>query len=176
MSVLFIILLLMCVWHFVIQAIFIPNQAHDSKYKLYALRDRLRRLYIDGKIEKSEFQNLDEFASKAIKLYRNVTLFDIIFTKTPKEKRESRSSKQLKTIFNCQDEDYIQVRNGMFTVSFKNAFHNSLGWLPYVIIPSVFYFLYAIVMHKRQEIKAKLENRSNIVVISGGDLPLGSYC
>ena len=86
MNVLFIILLLMCAWHFVVQAIFIPNQAHDSKYKLYALRDRLRRLYIDEKINKNEFQNLDEFVSKAIKLYKNVTFYDLVFAKRPKSR------------------------------------------------------------------------------------------
>lgn len=176
MNILFIILLLICAWHFVVQAIFIPNQAHDSKYKLYELRDNLRRLYIEGKIEKIEFQNLDDFATKAIKLYKFVTFYDIIFNKTPNGKSESKSNKQLDSIFNCQNEDYIQIRNKMFAISFKNAFHNSLGWLPYIIVPAVIYFLYVLLMHKRHETKERLRNKSNFVVISGGNLTTGSYC
>ena len=81
MYILVVIFLVLCAWHYFAQAILIPNQAHDSKYKLYAERDELRRLYIVGEITPTEFNHLDKFASNAIKLYRNVSLFDLIFFK-----------------------------------------------------------------------------------------------
>lgn len=167
MNILFVVLILMFAWHFVVQAIFIPNHAHDSKYKLYALRDKLRRLYIKGSVNQSEFIILDEFTSNAIKYYRNVTLYDILGIKKSSSEVDKKTGEQMKSLLNCEKNEYVQIRDEVFSLSFKNAFHNSLGWLPYLIVPTIMIFVYLVVSRQFTQKKADLKKRSSIVVLEG---------
>lgn len=139
MEALFLGFLVLSVWHFVVQSIIIPNNSHDHKYELFEKRDNLRMLFIEKRINQSEFQILDTYYSNLIFRFKQVTAVDVFF-KTIKsikyrdERKQEIFEEKMRVLNSCKNEEYIDIKKFAFKSSIKISLMNSLGWLPYLSI------------------------------------------
>lgn len=130
------ILALLAMWHFAIEAIVAPAERAIIRLKLFAVRDRLRRMAADGLTREAEFEEAQLKINTLIRLVPIIDPFMIIewsfklrVDKELAEKIEQRQN-AFEEIASKEVKDLVFSANKITLSAVKV---NSLSWYVYII-------------------------------------------
>lgn len=135
---LFVALVALALWHFVYEGIFLPSARFRLRFKLFALRDRLRNLKADNPRQcgPAAFDILDESLNWQIEHQYQLTI-SLLRGANRRYYSDSSFAKQVNDrvarLNECQLPEYIEIRRlagGLFQ---EAAFLNSGSWLIFAI-------------------------------------------
>jgi hypothetical protein len=139
MSVAVIILIIFAIFHFIYEMIILPNVRLGMRYKLFALRDQLINLQIEGKgnIDNDVFLVLENTISTTI---GRLPYFSIsMFLRTIEQHQSDSDLKDLikrrkELIESCPNEAIKEVNKETLKIAHKAFLYNSGGWLSTIVI------------------------------------------
>jgi hypothetical protein len=146
MGTLTVILFVLAMWHFVYESLLLPTIRLKYRYKLFELRDQLRRLSIknDPEINKDVLGLVDHAISTSISRlpFLSITLlFSAKKTVLSNEALRKKVEKQLDDIKACKSREVQDIFDLTTKYSGSVVIANSGGWIPYlmaILIPVLF--------------------------------------
>jgi hypothetical protein len=171
MTILISILLFLAVWHFSYEGIIAPVLRHGLRYKLFALRDRLRMLDIDGAISKKDeeiYHVLDGTICYVLDTMNYLNFLNY-FTKK-KAHGDKKLRKRLnyfdKLLDESENKELVEIHKLLLRNSFNAFAINNGGWAIYLIAPILLFLLIKSVGVFVFSIKSKLFNITKTMVYS----------
>jgi hypothetical protein len=161
MSILFIILFAMSVFHFVYEGIIIPSLRLSLRFKLFAIRDQLRRFKAENEISDEIFFLLNDSINNAIRLIPHVTLGVVVKAlKDLIDNAELRRKVEAKIalIENCGIKELQQIRQASNDVMRKAFLANSFAFMIYLLPISAIVALSSLVIKKVKNLFKYLMN------------------
>lgn len=148
MAYIFITIFILSAWHFVYDGILLPSFRLELRYKLYALRDRLRMLKCDHDAEISDevFNNLQESIVSILHILPGITvslLMDVQKEFRADETLKRRIEARRALLRTCKVKEVHEVKAGIYGITTKALILNTGGWLPLLIVPIVVGFIVA---------------------------------
>lgn len=171
MYLLITVLLILAVAHLTYESIVLPTIRLANRYKLFALRDRLRYLthQHNNKISDQVFEIVDSSINNTLTLlpHFTVSVYLASFKKfSEKSDLTKKSEARMNTVNNCEIEEVRQIANKASSYLFQTLIYNSLALLilsaPIVIIIEIIRSLF-------REIKKTTTN----IVFTKGSIDLG---
>lgn len=130
-------LLAAAVWHLIYETIILPSLRLELRFKLFGLRDRLRRFKAEHSKQcpDTAFELLDDSVSWHTQNIHRLT-FGMAFAANQKMKADPKFrehvEKQLKALDNCQLPEFVELRKLRGELLVLTFAANSGGWLIYV--------------------------------------------
>ncbi|MCC7307708.1 MAG: hypothetical protein IT173_09080 [Acidobacteria bacterium] len=146
MTVIFLIFVGLVVYHFIIEGIIAPSERSKIRLKLFGLRDQVRMAKIAYKHEFDNelYDHLQAHANKSIHLLHNyniVGLWSALRAERRKEPLSKTVAERMSRFYRLLEQSTVpelgvlHLKSLFFTV--LGFIFNSLGWLPYIVIPVV---------------------------------------
>jgi hypothetical protein len=137
MSYFLIIFLLLCAYHFILDGIIAPSFRLSIRYKLFALRDELRRVKIEQgeKLDDSVFQISDEAMCRSINNLSNLTIYSLFMNKKhikANENLRQELNQRISKIENCKNLRIKELNDRAAVYSAKALLVNSWAWALYL--------------------------------------------
>ncbi|HZL44859.1 MAG TPA: hypothetical protein VFC28_01415 [Opitutaceae bacterium] len=150
-TVLFLALAAMTVLHFVYEAIVLPSVRASRRFRLFALRDRLRNLrFASGiSINDEAFSALDSSLSWQLENQHRLTFSMIISANNSyidDKKFRSEVDRTSKAIGNCQIQEFLAIRQQAAEHMVGTIAWNCGGLLGYFLPPASVYFSMRLIM------------------------------
>ncbi len=138
MNTAFLILLFLAVLHFIYEGIIAPSIRLNLRYKLFSIRDDLRRLRIvhGENIEKELFHNLQSSINNAISLLNRVDLILMVKVHMALEKDKALSEdlkKRMKLLDNCPIEEVKEAKAATNRIVGYALLANTGMWVLYLL-------------------------------------------
>ncbi len=137
-SYLLIILALLAAWHYFYEAALLPMLRQNVRFKMFALRDRLRWLKHEQRrsVNDEVFQMTDEALSWLIENPDDVSIYFYMET-ARREKTDAAFRAEIErrraVLNSCRLHDFIEIRIATANL-FRELFGiNCLGWTPYIL-------------------------------------------
>lgn len=140
MAYLIIIITILSVIHLIYESTILPNFRLQMRYKLFALRDRLRMLKINdpNSINDEEFNYLQESANTAILFLRHLSIssiFQYFYEVKKNADLGQRIQSRQKLIKNCANEEYQRIAYEIAGLTTLTFVANSLMLLLLLLLP-----------------------------------------
>ena len=136
MTVLIVLIVLLAVWHFLVESIIVPSARAALRLRLFALRDELRNMRVDGTATEEEFEEAQRIANNAIRLAPTFDEFALakwrIALKSNPEMAE-RIARRQKHFESVASKAVLDVMQRVHKVAIKSLGFNSLGWFIYFV-------------------------------------------
>lgn len=141
MAALFIIFVIIAIYHFVVESIILPNSRLKLRYDLFELRDRLRVLKLkeSNGINDELFSHLDKSICSTINnlsQYRISLLVRAQQRFDNDEKLRQKIEKTKKLFEQCEVEEISKIRKELLKLTIVATATNSMGWA-YVVLPII---------------------------------------
>lgn len=150
MATIIFILILLAAYHWIYEAIVMPNIRHEMRYRFFELRDRLRSLKIhDEKLPSEVFQQVDYSINSSIKHLPYLSFSVLIEARKAfdgDEKLKNTISKKVDLIRSCENKDVIEISEENTRLTAISLFLNSGSWLIY-LIPFIIIGIFAREVH-----------------------------
>ena len=136
MSFLILIICLLAMWHFVVESIVVPSARAALRLRLFALRDELRNLRVEGGAAEDEFDEAQRLINNAIRLAPTFDAFALaqwqhsLRANPEMAERIERRQKHFESIASKPVMDVIYRARKVAVTSLG---FNSLGWLIYFV-------------------------------------------
>ena len=132
------VLILIALWHFVIEAIILPAARQEIRNQLFVLRDQLRKLIIsrEGKYDDELVRNLHDSVNFLINRIHRVTLVNqyLITKKIHNDDELRREIEEHHNYLGSKSTPEVQEVYREASRIVRNLFFvNSSGWLVYVV-------------------------------------------
>ncbi|MEB2401359.1 MAG: hypothetical protein OZ927_17630 [Alcaligenaceae bacterium] len=133
-----ILLMILSVYHYVIQTAIIPSLRSTLRYKAFALRDEIRELKIEhGKsMPDSIFHDLQDSINFIISEIWRINIINIIVAdKSLREDKEAENRIKQKIVMldSCELSQVHEIRRKMAMISMQALTVNMLGWWVYIV-------------------------------------------
>ncbi|WP_026641157.1 hypothetical protein [Bordetella petrii] len=138
MEYLIIIMMVLAVYHFVLQAALIPTWRSFVRYEAFALRDELRALKMNRgeDLPDAVFYSLQGSANFLIADMWRITIFNLIAARRVLDSDpdvRKRVNDRLGSLDKCNMPEVIGLRKRMTRLSIKAAAINAAGWWIYIV-------------------------------------------
>ncbi|MEO7796391.1 MAG: hypothetical protein ABIY47_01555 [Opitutaceae bacterium] len=144
-------------WHFVYEGILAPSYRLKIRFKLFALRDRLRTLRMENPAQCGlvAFEILDESICWQMEHQHELTM-PLVRASNKRYYSDPEFAKQVNErvaeLNECRLNEYIEIRRGAGELFQDAAYSNSGGWLIFAV-PTAFTFVFA---SKMAEVSGRL--------------------
>lgn len=144
MTTLFLIFVVLVVFHFIVEGIIAPSERSKIRLQLFALRDEIRMTKIDyGNTFNNElYDHLEAHANKSIHLLHNYNIIGIwraIRAETRDNELLRQVNERINRFYALLNDSAVPNLKTLHVKSLWNTFKgflfNSLGWLPYFVVP-----------------------------------------
>ena len=159
MSYILLGIILLAIWHFIYENILAPSLRLHLRNELFALRDELRKLHMQGVITSPEDVKVFNFIHNNINIFlktlSELSLVTYIHVKKYLEANESYTKslqERLKLIESSKNKEMLSIfKNGCF-IAHKAFLINSGGWAIYIFPIFICWLFYK----RLQEVITKL--------------------
>ncbi len=171
MALTFFIFIIISVFHFIYESIFLPNKRLELRYDLFKIRDQLRQIKAQKKLEVSDkvFENLDNSICSTIQhlpYFKLSLLFEAEKRFERDDKMRSKVQKKIKIIEDCNVEEVRLIHERLSTISMRAIVLNAGGWV-YIVLPII---AVTYIIEGLGRFRKKLKHISeNLVFISNND-------
>ncbi len=144
MTILFLIFLVLVVYHFVVESIIAPSERSKIRLELFALRDQIRMAKIEygHNFDNELYDHLQSHTNKSIHMLHHhniVGAWQAIRSMATKDDLYKRVIERQNRFNDLLENTAVQgledIHGKTMWELFKGFLFNSLGWLPYVSIP-----------------------------------------
>lgn len=141
-SSLIVIFVIIALWHIIYEAVLLPIIRMHMRYKLFALRDKLRRLKIEHiyEFDDSVYNIVEENINNAINL---LPLYTISFLKKIKNvvahhpEMIKKIQNRVKKVESCEIEEVNKIARSSIKYANQTLIYNTGGWIIY-FLPIIF--------------------------------------
>jgi hypothetical protein len=127
---------LLVLWHFVIEGIIAPSTRATIRLRLFALRDELRRLRLNGAATEDEFEEAQRIINNTIRLAPSIDAFMLVQwemkLKADKEFAERVERRRLNFEKTASEEVKKLVKKA-YMIGGDAVRVNSMGWVVYLV-------------------------------------------
>lgn len=130
------LLCFLALWHFVVEGIVVPSTRVSIRLRLFALRDKLRRMHIDGVIKENEFDEAQRRLNNMIRLAPSVDAFMLVQweMKLKADKELARRVERRRLDFESSaSKDVKELVEKAYEIGVESVRINSMGWIVYLI-------------------------------------------
>jgi hypothetical protein len=152
MSTLLIIFISLVGFHFVIEAILLPDFRMIQRFKLVAKQDEIKNLLSQEGISSERRKILKQILQLTQVGLRHLADFDMfVLLRANKIGQENQDVKNAQTLYSLmlnkpENKDLLQLQDNVVKIIGKTAISNHAGWIPYIIIIAVPIALLSIVI------------------------------
>ena len=170
----FIFILVLCAfWHFIYEGVITPSYRYSTRFKLFALRDKLRAVKIEKNNELNDdvFIYMDSSLSSIINYLSDISIYS--FYEVNKAVKSNTKLMQLinnkRTLINdCQLVEIREIKKQIIIITLKTLIVNSGGVvfylipvaLPLLILLGIVALLFSLVFKCKKWVLQKIENLS----------------
>ena len=140
MAVIILIIVGMAVFHSVYEGIIAPSIRLSLRFRIFALRDRLRNLRVNAQVDDRVFELLHQRTNTAIRLLPNMTVSTVVEAGRAFEadaELRRRADKWTATLDQCKVKEVQEIRDGIDNNLLLAFAANSVGLLIWML-PIVF--------------------------------------
>ncbi|MCD0495894.1 hypothetical protein LP085_03430 [Achromobacter sp. MY14] len=131
-------MMVLAVYHYVLQSAIVPSLRSHLRYEAFALRDELRQLKMQHGKELSDpvFHSLQDSVNFLISDMWRITIFNLIaarraFDSHPEIKKQVQG--KLNSLDSCKIKEVVDLRKRMTRLSIKAAAIDAAGWWIYIV-------------------------------------------
>lgn len=126
----------LALWHFVVEGIIVPSARASIRLRLFALRDKLRRMRIDGAAKEEEFEEAQRVLNNMIRLAPSIDAFMLVQwemkLKADKELAQRVERRRL-DFESSASKDVKELVQKAYVIGAESVRMNSMGWIVYLI-------------------------------------------
>lgn len=162
MAIMLIILFVLASFNFIIEAIILPEIRVNLRFKLFVLRDELRSMKIEDKINDSECEVLQNNINTALLVLPHTNFSMIRSIKKEVEanpKLKESIEKRSKFISESKNERLKEIQQEINGITVFSIFCNTFALIPYVLIILIPLIIFGGLINK---IRKQASNLSNL--------------
>lgn len=134
MSWAIILVIALSILHFFYEGVILPSLRYTYRFKLFALRDRVRRLMINEEISKELFNHLNDGINATVGRLREINISNLMSVDETLKRDPSlmaRAEKYREAILNCEVEEVKAIQKRCRNIYMEVFLLNSLAMICY---------------------------------------------
>ena len=156
--------MLLAGWHFVYESILVPTMRLGLRYKLFAIRDRLRMLKSCNHDEIPEviFDSLNHSANVTINNIPYITISALFSAKKIYDNDilvRKEIDRRIKGVNECKVAEIQSLNRSLIKCAAEAFIINSGGWLLYALPFAIIVFILAIILQQISQIKSSIKGQ-----------------